>query len=233
MTTAVVKKYLSPVVRTVFRRIYRMGERYEEENLPDFATRPRNLRIKLPRRIHGAERIHLGDDVELGPGSLLLAMDGYPAPHRPPPSGARPAQTFSGRIVIGDRVTATGSLTVAAHQEVVIEDDVMFASNINITDGLHGFVNATEPYKDQPIFRIAPIRVGRGSWIGQNVVVLPGVTIGELTIIGANSVVTRSIPARSIAMGSPARVIKQWSEEEQCWVTEEEERSDPVRRAGP
>jgi acetyltransferase-like isoleucine patch superfamily enzyme len=68
------------------------------------------------------------------------------------------------------------------------------------------------------MFRIAPIVIKRGCWIGQNVVVMPGVTIGELSIIGANSVVTRDVPARSIAVGSPATVIKTWDATGRRWV---------------
>jgi acetyltransferase-like isoleucine patch superfamily enzyme len=68
------------------------------------------------------------------------------------------------------------------------------------------------------MFRIAPIVIKRGCWIGQNVVIMPGVTIGELSIIGANSVVTGNIPPRSIAVGAPARVIKTWDAASRAWV---------------
>ncbi|WP_406672103.1 acyltransferase, partial [Natronospira sp.] len=110
------------------------------------------------------------------------------------------------------------NLQVFAQQSVTIEDDVMFASNVFLNDGSHGYQTATVPYKYQPIFRIAPIVVGRGSWIGQNVVIMPGVTIGEHAIIGANSVVTASVPPRCIAAGSPARVLKLWDERQERWV---------------
>jgi lipopolysaccharide O-acetyltransferase len=61
------------------------------------------------------------------------------------------------------------------------------------------------------------VEIGRGCWIGQNVVILPSVKIGEMSIIGANSVVTQSIPERSIAVGAPARVIKQWDDKNREW----------------
>ncbi|WP_367115075.1 hypothetical protein [Thiocapsa sp.] len=62
-----------------------------------------------------------------------------------------------------------------------------------------------------------PIRIGLGSWIGQNVVIMPGVSIGTCTIVGANSVVTRNLPSRAIAVGAPARVVKLWSDEREEW----------------
>lgn len=217
MTTQI-RNWARTVVARALRRMYRAAAYYEETQLPVFASRPRNLRIRLPRRISGAEHIQIGDDVDLGPGCLLTAIDHYPPTPLQDRARPRAVQVFKPRIVIGNRVTATSNLTIGAHQEVVIEDDVLFASNINITDGLHGFTDATEPYKYQPIFRIAPIRIGRGCWIGQNVVVMPGVVIGEQTIVGANSVVTGNLPPRSIAVGAPARVIKQWDDGESRWV---------------
>jgi acetyltransferase-like isoleucine patch superfamily enzyme len=127
-------------------------------------------------------------------------------------------QHFRPKIVIGHRVTSTAGLTIDAMQEVVIEDDVMFASNVIVMDGLHGFRHTNEPYKYQPMWRIAPVVIGRGSWIAQNVVIMPGVRIGEMSIIGANSIVTHDVPPRSIAFGNPARVVKRWDEGAQCWV---------------
>ncbi len=65
---------------------------------------------------------------------------------------------------------------------------------------------------------ISPILIKKGCWVGQNVIVLPGVTIGEYCIIGANSVVKESIPDKCIAVGNPAKIVKKWEEETQHWV---------------
>jgi acetyltransferase-like isoleucine patch superfamily enzyme len=181
--------------------------------LPRFATAPKGLTIDLPRNISGADRIHLGDDVALGPGSFLIAVTRYPGRKMASAECPMDGQTFEPVLRIGNRVTATANLQVFAQQSVVIEDDVMFASNVFLNDGSHGYATATVPYKYQPIFRIAPIVVGRGSWLGQNVVVMPGVTIGAHALIGANSVVTKDVPPRCIAAGSPARVLKRWDEQ--------------------
>ncbi len=102
--------------------------------------------------------------------------------------------------------------------EIIIEDNVMVASNVLVADDLHGYETADEPYKYQRMSRIAPIVTTCGYWKAQNVVVMPGVTIGELTIIGANSVVTRSIPPRSIAVGAPATAVKQWHAAQRRWA---------------
>jgi acetyltransferase-like isoleucine patch superfamily enzyme len=95
---------------------------------------------------------------------------------------------------------------------------VLLASNVTILDNSHGYENPDKPYKYQQLSRIAPVLIKRGCWIGENVVILPGATIGEMTIIGANSVVTRSIPDRCIAVGAPARISKKWERATQQWV---------------
>ena len=190
-----------------------------KKTLPIFGNNPKNLTIELPRRILNPERIFIGDNVSLGPGSFLYAHTYYPTPWMQHPTMQQPQQRFDSKIIIGNHVTATADLQISAQSEIKIEDDVMFASNIHINDAFHGFETANKPYKYQKIFRIAPIKIERGCWIGQNVVILPGVTIGEYTIIGANSVVSRSIPSRSIAVGTPARVIKKWDDSSNSWLS--------------
>jgi acetyltransferase-like isoleucine patch superfamily enzyme len=213
------KRVLRPLLQVTLLRLHRLTERLVEADLPRFANTPRNLRIELPRRLFEPQCMQFGDDVSIGPGSLLVAQTHYPTSVMQHPARPVPVQRFAPKIVIGNRVTATGALTLDAMERITIEDDVMFASNVLVTDGLHGFRSANEPYKYQPMWRIAPIVIGRGSWIAQNVVIMPGVTIGELSIVGANSVVTRSIPPRSIAFGNPARVVKRWDEQNQCWLS--------------
>ena len=198
--------------------IFRKTEHFVESDLPKFGNTPKKLRIALPRRISGSERISIGDNVSLGPRVFLVAKTHHPTPGMRHPERDQPVQTFDPKIIIGHRVTSTSNLTLAAMCEITIEDDVMFASNVNITDGLHGYETANEPYKYQKLFKIAPIVIKRGCWTGQNVAILPGVTVGELSIIGANSVVSKSIPAKSIAVGAPATVVKQWGATQRRWV---------------
>lgn len=186
--------------------------------LPAFPNQPRNLRIALPYSLGHPDRITLGDDVTLGPGCRLIPIIEYPGERMRRPNTEGPTQRFDPRITIGNRVSATADLQIFSQQRVSIEDDVMFAANVFINDGSHGYKDGETPYKYQPMEKIAPIIIKRGSWIGQNVVVLAGVTIGEYCIVGANSVVTRSIPPNSIAVGSPARVVKRWDANQKTWA---------------
>ena len=211
------KRALRQVAVRLARRIYAFTYDAVERDLPCFANSPRNLHIELPRRIFEPQCFHIGDDVHLGPGALMVAQTYYPTEMMSHPDLALRVQHFQPQITIGNRVTSTGGLTLAAMQAITIEDDVMLAGNVFISDGSHGLEHTDMPYKFQPMSRIAPVTIKRGCWIGQNVVVLPGVTIGEMAIIGANSVVTRDVPARSIAAGCPARILKRWDPDALVW----------------
>jgi len=194
-----------------------LDRKYEHDARARIKSSPRNFIIDTPYRLIHPEFMEIGDDVYLGPNSMLDCMIEYPGPELNAPAEIV-AERFNPRIVIGDRVSATGGLQLAACMEIVIEDDVLFATNINLTDAFHGYTHVDLPYKFQNMWQAAPIRIKRGSWIGQNVVITPGVTVGEMSIIGANSVVNRNIPDRSIAVGAPAKVVKSWCGERAAWV---------------
>jgi len=203
----------------------KLGEFYNKNlhvisarTLPEFAGNPKNLIIELPRKVANPERITIGSNVSLGPGCLLAAMTHYPTAWMKNPDLELDNQQFDSRIIIGNNVTATERLQVAACSEVNIGNDVMFASNVHINDSMHGYGRTDLAFKYQPLQGIAPIKIRQGCWIGQNVVILPGVEVGEFSIIGANSVVTRNVPARTIAAGSPARAIKEWDDESRSWI---------------
>lgn len=202
-------------------QIHKFNHHIERATLPKFGNSPKNIIINLPRRIVNPQNIFLGENVFLGPDTFLNAKTEYPSAWMKHPERKQDIQRFNSQINIGNNVTATAGLQITAQDKVTIEDDVMFASNVHINDALHGFEHANEAYKYQPLWKIAPIEIKEGCWIGQNVVILPGVIIGKFSIIGANSVVTGSIPSQCIAVGNPARVIKKWDESARKWVREE------------
>ena len=108
-------------------------------------------------------------------------------------------------ISIGDGSWANYGLTVLDVAPVVIGADVLIGPNCSLYTAIH----PTEPGPRRAKWESsAPITLEGNVWLGGSVVVCPGVTIGENSIIGAGAVVTRDIPANSIAVGNPARVIK-------------------------
>jgi acetyltransferase-like isoleucine patch superfamily enzyme len=150
--------------------------------------------IETPARLGGEERIALGDRVYFGAGSWLQAL----------PDG----DNRSVAISISNGVSSSGGCVISAVRSVVIEEEVLLARNVYISDHIHKYTDTNLPVLEQGCDKIAAVRICRGAWLGQNVVVCPGVTIGRGAVIGANSVVNRSIPEFSVAAGSPARVLK-------------------------
>jgi acetyltransferase-like isoleucine patch superfamily enzyme len=179
--------------------------------LPEFATKSKHLRIESPRKISNPENIRFGNGVYIGPSSVIAANTGGNF-------GSSGFVSYNPSITIGDRVFATSNLEIYCCKEITIENDVMLAANVFIYDHSHGYETANVPYKDQPMTKIESVRICKGVWIGKNSVILSGITVGEYSIIGANSVVTTNIPARCIAVGSPAKPIKKWDEQQQAWV---------------
>lgn len=120
-------------------------------------------------------------------------------------------------IYIGNHCYLGYYLTILAAADVVIEDWVLMASHIMISTENHGINPESElAYMEQPL-TAKSVRIGEGSWIGEKVCILPGVTIGKKCIIGASSVVTKTIPDYCIAVGNPAKVIKKYNFEKHQW----------------
>jgi acetyltransferase-like isoleucine patch superfamily enzyme len=112
------------------------------------------------------------------------------------------------RVVIGEGCFLNLGVQVAAHELVEIGDHCMFANGCFVTDANHRFDDLEQPITWQGFTTKGPTRIGANVWCGANVVVTSGVTIGERCVIGANSVVTESLPDFSIAAGAPAKVLR-------------------------
>lgn len=127
------------------------------------------------------------------------------------------------KIVFGDRVQINDYVHISAIQSVRIGDDVLMASHVYISDNSHGSYkgdnNDTSPEipPTKRPYMVAPVRIGNRVWIGEGVIVMPGVNIGDGAVIGAHSIVNKDIPSNCIAVGSPAKIIKQWNKETQRW----------------
>jgi acetyltransferase-like isoleucine patch superfamily enzyme len=115
------------------------------------------------------------------------------------------------KISIGKRVVIRpGTMLHADTREngagIIIEDNVLMGSGIHIYVDTHKFDDPYTPLIDQGFYESQEVVLRNGCWIGANAIILPGVTIGENAVVGAGSIVTKDIPARTVAVGNPANV---------------------------
>lgn len=114
----------------------------------------------------------------------------------------------TGRISIGGGTLLNLNVMIAAVDRVEIGEHCMLANGCVVTDGEHRFDDPDTPVPWQGFTSEGPVVIGDNVWFGAHAVVTSGVTIGQRSVIGANSVVTTDIPPFSIAAGAPARVVK-------------------------
>ncbi len=169
-----------------------------------FGSCGRGVVVCPPMRFANLKYFHLGDDVVINRDCWIHVL-------------SNSSQNPEPRLLIGARTGIGMGNTISVAKEVTIGKDVMFARGVYISDHGHAFEDPSIPPASQGIRDIVPVVISDGVWLGQNVCVLPGVTIGKHSVIGANAVVSKSIPDYSVAVGSPARVIKKYSSTSNSW----------------
>lgn len=122
-----------------------------------------------------------------------------------------------GDLIIKKNVQIGDYCTITAQGGVIIESDVLMADKINIIANMHNYESIYKPIREQGEFSKS-IHIKSGTWIGINATILQGVTIGKNCVIGANSVVTKSIPDYSVVVGMPARIIKRYDINSGKWI---------------
>jgi acetyltransferase-like isoleucine patch superfamily enzyme len=195
---------LKAAVARMHRRIHDHEDRRDAPRLGSVG--PGSL-IRMPGMFVNPERVTVGRDSTIHPYCRIEVITQNPHLH-----GPALAQNDA-RLEIGDRVVINAFTHIGAMALVRLGNDVGIASGVCIEDHQYEYDKATDerPLKQQG-FRIAPVVIEDGVMIGEHVTVLPGVTIGRNSWIGANSVVTKDIPPYSIAVGVPAKVIRRRDE---------------------
>lgn len=119
-------------------------------------------------------------------------------------------------LEIGDYVQIGHFSHIVAFNCVKLENSVLLADKVFISDCTHRYENIQVPVFFQGVEVLKPVIIGEGSWLGENVCVC-GASVGKHCVIGANSVVTRDIPDYCVAVGSPARVVKRYNFDKNTW----------------
>lgn len=167
-----------------------------ERQLFGFATFGRDSLIRPPVKIWNPRHIKIGTKVFIAENAFLSVVTNS---HN---------RVFDPVLEIGSGVCIGRNFHVSCVSHVLIEENVLISDNVYIGDGYHGFEALNTPIIYQPMISKGPVKVRKDSFIGINSVILPGVTIGAHSVVGASSVVTRSVPDYCVVAGNPARVIR-------------------------
>jgi serine acetyltransferase len=164
-----------------------------------FASMGRGSCLVFPQgSVYNERYIEIGAQTILGPHCTLTA-------------GMTPEQEMPTNPVvrIGDRCSIGRGSHIVGHWSIEIGDDIQTGPYVYITDQNHTYVDPHQPVGRQwPVE--AGVRIGSGSWLGANAVVLPGADIGENVVVAAGAVVRGVIPDRCVVAGVPARVVRRW-----------------------
>lgn len=177
----------------------RFNQLYSMWKANDFKKIGDNFNVRYPLYLHGGKNITIDDSFT---SDLRLRLEAY---------DMHLGEKFYPSITIGKNVSINSDCHIGAINEIVIEDGVLIASKVFITDHYHGDITSdailVPPYV-RKLYSKGPVKIEKNVWIGEGVVILPNVTIGENSIIGANSVITKNIPKNSVAGGNPAKIIR-------------------------
>ena len=172
---------------------------------------PKDIRAKRFGEFGSGSSISWPTGSGFGEKWIWIGEDVLIAAHVTLSAGMGPGQEMLTTPVvrIGDRCLIGRGTSIIGHLTIEIGDDVFTGMNVYITDQNHGYEEL-----DVTIGKQLPneeaVEIGKGSWIGSGAIILPGSKIGDHVVVGANSVVTGEIPSYSAAVGSPAKVIRQY-----------------------
>lgn len=158
--------------------------------------------IDEPLSISGFKNISIGSNVYIAFKTRLAAL---------PYTGYSDCE-----LRIGNGVKIGNFNHIFATHRIIIEENVLTADKVYISDNLHSYENINLPIISQPIKQCNDVVIKEGSWLGENVCVL-GSSIGKHCVIGSNSVVTKDIPDYCVAVGVPAKIIKRYDFEIKEW----------------
>jgi len=171
---------------------------------PCFYSSGTRTSISPPLRFANLALIELGNGVTIHSNCWIHAL-------------RQEGDAPTAKIIFQDHVCIGMGSTISAAKKIEICENVFTARNVYISDHRHEFHDVTVPIAQQGIGHVAEVSIGADTWIGQNVVILPGVKIGRHCVIGANSVVNSDIPDYCVAVGAPARAVKAYNFTSHTW----------------
>jgi acetyltransferase-like isoleucine patch superfamily enzyme len=163
-------------------------------------------------RLLGLSHMRIGADFNAGDALWLEAVLAY--------AGA----TFAPLLTIGEHARLSDNVHIGCLDRITIGAHLLCGSRVLISDHAHGRYRGPDasdpaiPPAQRRLHSAGPVCIGANVWLGDGVAVLAGAHLGDGCVIGANSVVSGTIPARTIAVGAPAKVVKRWDERQCAWI---------------
>lgn len=161
--------------------------------------------IRMPIYIRGRNSIEFGENFATGVGCRLETYGN---------------DKWKTKLTFGKNVQINDYCHISAISNVHIGENTLIASKVFISDHNHGNFTSKFDFNIPPtkwVLDNKDVFIGKNCWLGENVIVLPGVKIGNNCVIGAGSVVTKTIEPFSIAVGNPAKVIKTYNKNNLRW----------------
>ncbi len=168
-------------------------------NKHNFAQFGKDIFIFDPQ-VWTPQRIHLGSHLWIG-DKVWLAVS---------------SNRSDSKLVIKDKVRIGRFSEIYALQSIILEDGVVAAENVYISDNTHAYNDINRFIRDQEVEYTGEVVIGSGTWIGRNVCII-SCTIGKNCIIGAYSFVKHDIPDYCVVVGNPARIVKRYNPDTQNW----------------
>ncbi|TSA44986.1 acyltransferase [bacterium] len=157
--------------------------------------------------------ISVGNDVNIGSNCRITVSTEF--------GGHKVKSDNKIRIKIGNNVDIGNNTFISANNSVEIGNHVIMSSYVFITDHDHGFGDFEKNLHEQPLTEGGFVKIGDNVFLGAKSSILKNVTIGERSIVAANAVVTKNVPAYSVVAGNPARMIKKFDFERNKWIKPE------------
>lgn len=181
----------------IYRNLYRVLTKWYGRK---FKMLGRKACLFQPMQINNPSGISIGADVFIAHNAWLMGSENIKARG----------------LIIKERTTIGHFAHIVALNSVVIENDVLIADKVFISDSTHTYENLDTPIKNQPVKFLQSVVIGTESWIGENVCIL-GASIGKHCTVASNSVVTNDIPDCCVVAGAPAKIIKKYDSNTKKW----------------
>ena len=168
-------------------------------------NKARRIFIDRGMRINKLKYLKIGNNLSIGHSSRFLFVEKYYG------------ESYTPAAFLGNNITIGSHFSLLSAAPIFIDDNCLIASYVLISSENHSIsLESGDSYTTLPL-EAKPVHIGKGCWIGEKAVILPGVTLGDRVIVGAGSVVTKSFPSACIIAGNPAKIIKQYDFDSHSW----------------